>query len=193
MDRVSVDTNAPQRAPAVPTGFLIGLLLGMRNDPLGTMDRAFERFSGGAVFLRLGPYRATLIRDPELLKHVFIDNTANYSKKTRGYEKARLVLGHGLVTSEGELWQRQRRIANPAFSRGRVTGFAGTMVTATEAMLDAWRTRAERGESIDVFREMMNVTLTIAVQTLLGVGPSKELDRVSAAVSEVLERTNDII
>jgi cytochrome P450 len=183
----------PRRAPAVPTGFLVGLSLGMRNDPLGTMDRAFERLGGDAVFLRLGPYRANLIRHPDLIKHVFIDNPGNYTKKTRGYEKARLVLGQGLVTSEGELWQRQRRIANPAFSRGRVTGFAGTMVTATESMLDAWKPRADAGQPIDVFREMMSVTLTIAVQTLLGVGLSKELDRVSAAVSDVLERTNDII
>lgn len=193
MTGMSEPASSPQRAPAVPTGFLIGLSLGMRNDPLGTMDRAFERFGGEAVYLRLGPYRANLIRHPDLIKHVFIDNAANYTKQTRGYEKSKIVLGRGLVTSEGELWQRQRRIANPAFSRGRVTGFAPVMVAATEAMLDAWTPRASAGEPVDVFQEMMGVTLTIAVQTLLGVGPSPELDRVSAAVSEVLERTNDII
>jgi len=186
-------TATPRRAPLILGWPLIGLSFSMRNDPLGTMDRAFASTGGEAVFLKLGPYRATLVRHPDLIKRVFIDNADNYTKQTRGYEKAKLVLGHGLVTSEGELWQRQRRIATPAFSRQRVTGFATTMVTATTAMLDEWETSARAGTPLDVFAEMMRVTLHIAVQTLLGVGPSEALERVSAAVSEVLERTNDII
>jgi cytochrome P450 len=193
MTTLDSEKRLPRRAPLVPGHWLIGLSLSMRNDPLGVMDGAFAQFGGEAVFLKLGPYRATLVRHPDLIKRVFIDNADNYTKQTRGYEKAKLVLGHGLVTSEGELWQRQRRIATPAFSRSRVTSFASTMVDATTAMLDEWRTRAREGTPIDVFAEMMRVTLHIAVQTLLGVGPSDELNRVSAAVSEVLERTNDII
>ena len=82
------------------------------------------------------------------------------------------MLGHGLVTSEGELWQRQRRIVTPAFSRGHATGFAGTMVTATEAMLDAWRPPVARG-GIDVFRRDDARHPHIAVQTLLGVRRAK--------------------
>lgn len=184
---------APGRAPLVPGLPVIGNAIRMRKNPLGVMDQAFAQLGGEAVFLKLGPYRATLVRHPDLIKQIFIDNAGNYSKKTRGYDKAKLALGHGLVTSEGELWQRQRRIATPAFSRGRVTGFAGTMVTATESMLDEWSAASRVGQPLDVFREMMTVTLHIAVQTLLGVGPSEALNRVSAAVSEVLERTNDII
>ncbi len=185
--------SLPRRAPVIPGWPVVGLSFGMRKDPLGTMDRAFEQIGGEAVFLKLGPYRATLVRHPDLIKRVFIDNADNYSKQTRGYEKAKIALGQGLVTSEGSLWQRQRRIATPAFSRQRVTGFAGTMVSVTAGMLDDWRAPARAGTPIDVFAEMMRVTLHIAVETLLGVGPSEALNRVSAAVSEVLERTNDII
>lgn len=162
----------------------------MRTDPLGTMRKAFaDAGEPEAVFIRLGPYKATIFRHPEHIRRIFVDNAQNYSKRTRGYAKAKLVLGEGLVTSEGELWQRQRRIAQPAFHRQRIAGFAEVMVAATNEMIDGWRAQGE----LDVFREMMAVTLRIAVQTLFGLEPSPRLTEISAAVSEVLERTNDII
>lgn len=187
--------SPPARAPAVPANPVFGLAFPMRTDPLGTMRRAFEQTGDGdAVFLRLGPYKATIFRHPDQIKRIFVDNAANYSKRTRGYRKAKLVLGEGLVTSEGELWQRQRRIAQPAFHRQRIAGFAEVMVAATEEMLDGWMPGGQGPESEqDVFLEMMRVTLRIAVQTLFGIEPSPRLAEVSAAVSEVLERTNDVI
>src|SRR4051812_35181892 len=90
---------------------LIGLAWDMRQRPLSTMLNALRDLKSDAISMRLGPYRATLVRNPEHIKRVFVDNAENYTKQTRGYAKARIVLGQGLVTSEGELWQRQRRIA----------------------------------------------------------------------------------
>lgn len=209
----------PRRAPIAKGWPLLGIAWHMRGDPLGTMTRLM---SEDAMYLKLGPYRATLFRNPEHIKRIFVDNAANYTKQTRGYEKSKLVLGEGLVTSEGELWQRQRRIANPAFHRQRIAGFARTMVEETERMIDGWglssnahlapplaassaatptqepaasdgAKRGSPGSEIDIFRELMTSTLHIAVQTLLGMEESSELDQVSAAVTEVLERTNDII
>jgi cytochrome P450 len=168
----------------------------MRQRPLATMMRGI-RDNGDTDVLRmkLGPYKAILFRDPEHIRRIFVDNAANYTKQTRGYSKARLVLGDGLVTSEGELWQRQRRIATPAFHRQRVAGFAGVMVNATVGMLDEWRerTRQQADQPLDVFKEMMRVTLKIALATLMGVSAEREIDELSPAVTEVLERTNDII
>jgi len=80
MTAADVRIARPRRAPLVPGLPLIGLSLGMRKDPLGTMDRAFEQLGGEAVFLKLGPYQATLVRHPDLIKRVFIDNADNYSK-----------------------------------------------------------------------------------------------------------------
>jgi cytochrome P450 len=176
-------------APLVRGWPIAGIAWQMRVDPLGTTSRAMAEL-GDTVRLKLGPFRATLFRNPEHLKHLFVDNVSNYSKQTRGYQKSKLVLGEGLVTSDGELWQRQRRIANPAFSRNRVNSFAGVMTAAVTAMLDRWETAVER---VDMFTEMMRVTLTIALQTLLGVGEGAETDKLGRAVSTVLERTNDII
>ncbi|HRK29746.1 MAG TPA: cytochrome P450 [Tepidisphaeraceae bacterium] len=188
--------NPPARAPLAPGAPFIGLAARMRARPLQTLEQAFrDTGDGEAVFIRLGPYKATIFRHPDLIKRIFVDNAANYTKQTRGYLKARLVLGDGLVTSEGELWQRQRRIATPAFHRQRIAAFAEIMVSATEKMTGTWASQCEpaNGTTIDIFRELMNVTLHIAVQTLIGIPAGKELDDVSAAVTEVLERTNDII
>ncbi|HLL88117.1 MAG TPA: cytochrome P450, partial [Tepidisphaeraceae bacterium] len=163
-------------------------------DPLGTMERAFAETGGAeAVFIKLGPYQATLLRHPDLIRRVFVENASNYSKMTRGYAKSKIVLGQGLVTSEGELWQRQRRIANPAFHRSRVHGFGQTFVRATSDMLDGWHGRADASASVDVFTELMRCTLRIAAETLLGVRADAELDSLAKTVSLVLERTNDII
>jgi cytochrome P450 len=172
----------------------MGVAWHMRVEPLGKMLRMLRAAGTDVIRMKLGPYHATLVRNPEHIKRVFVDNAANYTKQTRGYAKARIVLGDGLVTSEGELWQRQRRIATPAFGRQRVAGFAPMMTDATNAMLDDWRRRTrDKSEPLDVFREMMRVTLKIALQTLMGVSAEREIDELSPAVTEVLERTNDII
>lgn len=186
---VETRPDAPRRAPSLGGPPLLGVAVRMRRDPLGVLDNAFVGRDDTAVFLRLGPYRATLLSRPEQVRHVLVDNAANYSKQTRGYLKARLVLGDGLVTSEGDFWARQRRIATPAFHRQRVAALASVMTDAADEEYRAW---PDAGR-VDVFAAMMRLTLRIAVRTLLGGGDSRELDRVGVAVSEVLERTNDII
>ena len=130
--------DEPRMAPRVDGWPIIGVAWHMRVNPLPFMLAAVEKHNG-AVLLRLAQFRATLLREPEHIKRVFVDNADNYTKQTRGYAKAKIVLGQGLVTSEGELWQRQRRIATPAFSRQRVAAFAGVMTATTEQMLSQWR------------------------------------------------------
>ena len=154
--------TVPVPAPVEKGWPLVGVAWHMRRDPLSFMTRAVAHH-GDAVTLKLGPYHATLVRNPEHIRRVFVDNAANYTKQTRGYQKARIVLGQGLVTSEGELWQRQRRIATPAFHRQRVAGFGGGIVSLTADMLRGWRERGRQtpGEPLDVFREMMRLTLRV--------------------------------
>jgi cytochrome P450 len=95
----------------------------------------------------------------------------------------RLVLGNGLLTSEGDFWKRQRRIANPSFHRQRIAAFAETMARAAADMVESWRGRAE----LDVSQEMMHVTLRIVSETMLSRPVTREADDVGAALSEVLE------
>jgi cytochrome P450 len=184
---------APQLPPLAPGWPFLGVAWQMRRRPLPYMLKMLRDAGTDVIRMKLGPYHATLFRNPEHIRRIFVDNAANYTKQTRGYAKARISLGDGLVTSEGELWQRQRRIATPAFSRQRIAGFAGMMTDATTRMLDEWRARSRDAQPLDVFQEMMRLTLQIALQTLMGVTAEREIGELSGAVTEVLERTNDII
>ena len=95
-----------------------------------------------------------------------------------------LVLGKGLLTSEGDLWLRQRRLIQPAFSRQRIASYASIMVNAAEQVLNEWRP----GQTRDILVEMMRLTLAIAAQTLFGTDVSGNATVVNQAL-QVLQQS----
>ncbi|MCB9625093.1 MAG: cytochrome P450 [Sandaracinus sp.] len=141
---------------------------------------------GDVVRLRFGAMTAHLVSDPELVQEVLHSRNREFGKETRGMHKLRLVLGLGLLTSEGSFWLRQRRIAQPAFHRKRIAGFAERMVDASEDMVASW----EDGQTFDAHHEMMKVTLRIVGETLLGTDVTGDADRIGAAVTHVVEDVN---
>lgn len=168
---------------------LFGVLPALREDPIGVMLRACAAH-GDAVRLRLPGRSLVVLRSPRAVQHVLIDNMRSYTKQTRGYDMLRLVLGNGLVTSEGEYWRRQRRIAQPAFHRERLTVFTRVMTDAADAMLQRWQRSMQAGTPLDVSHEMMRVTLSIASRTLLSRDVSDDADEVGAALLVALEHAN---
>jgi cytochrome P450 len=144
---------------------------------------------GDVVRYQLGPLTAHLVLHPDDVKHVLQENHANY-EKGRGTKRLKLLLGDGLLTSEGELWRRQRRLAQPAFHPKRVAELVSTMVRSTETMLAEWGPRAARGESVDLAAEMMRLTLDVVARTLFGADLKGDATRVYAAVTTALDFTN---
>jgi cytochrome P450 len=147
------------------------MLLAIRRDPIGVFTKAARRF-GNVVYFKIGPRRGYLISDPADVRHVLQDNSRNYHKSPL-YDKLRVVLGNGLLTSEDDFWLRQRRIAQPAFHRQRMLGLAGTMADQARTTAAAWRSLASRGQPVDVEEEMMKLTRTVVLRALLGadLGP----------------------
>ena len=183
-------TSFPVRhAPRMSSTGLLGMLPEMRDDPIGLFLRAREAH-GDVVRLRLGPYPAMFIYHPDHVHHVLAGNAANYAKQTRGYQMLRLVVGNGLVTSEGSFWKRQRRIAQPAFHRERIAGFHDVFVRASEDVVARW---TGASGPIDVAQEMNRLTLRIAGETLFGVDLSGDQDEVGQALTVVLHRFNDLV
>ncbi len=137
------------------------------------MDAA-RRF-GDVVYFEFGTRRACLINNPADIRHVLQDNARNYHKSPL-YQKLKMFLGDGLLTSEDEFWLRQRRIAQPAFHRQKVAGLATVMADAARETAAAWRTLASAGRSVDVAEEMMRLTRTVVLRALLGadLGPFAE-------------------
>jgi cytochrome P450 len=158
--------------PPGPRGMpILGMLPAVRRDPIGVFMHAARRF-GDVVYFKIGPRRGYLISNPDDVRHVLQDNARNYHKSPL-YEKLRLFLGNGLLTSEGDFWLRQRRIAQPAFHRQRMAALAGVMAESARDAAARWQGLASAGTPVDVDEEMMRLTRTVVVRALLGadLGP----------------------
>ncbi len=147
------------------------MLPALRRNPTAVFLSAARRF-GDVVYFRIGSRRGYLITNPADIRHVLQDNARNYHKSPL-YDKLRMTLGNGLLTSEDEFWLRQRRIAQPAFHRQRLAMLAGVMADAARDAASEWQTIASSGEPVDVAQEMMRLTRTIVLRALLGadLGP----------------------
>jgi len=174
-----------RKAPALPTEGPLGHLRLMQSDQLGFTLRAREACGPIARF-RFVVMPAHLLAHPDHVRHVFVDNHRTYDKQTRGFDVLRIVLGNGLLTSEGDFWRRQRRIAQPAFHKDRIAGFAQVMVRASEDTAREWSDVARRGATLDVAAEMMRLTLRIAGETLLSTDVTGDAESVGASVSILL-------
>jgi cytochrome P450 len=157
----------PPRHRAVPPGppftATPGLLRKLVMDRLGLMSSAAADY-GDAVLMKIGPVSLYFFNHPDHAKHVLADNSANYHKGF-GLAQARRALGDGLLTSEGALWRKQRKVIQPAFQHKRMAQQAGIIVEEAAGLVD--RLRARGGEPVDVVREMTELTLGVLGRTLL--------------------------
>lgn len=148
-----------------PSGYpLVGVFPKMRRDPTAFLaDIAREH--GGIARLDFGLRQAYLVTHPDYVKYILQDNYRNYIRGA-SIQPARLLLGNGVATTDGDDWLRQRRLMQPAFHRQRVARFVTTIADIVSEVLDRWRSYARRGEPIDIAAEMMRLTLTVIVKTM---------------------------
>lgn len=123
---------------------------------------------GGVVPLQIGLKRGHLVSDPAVVRHVLVDNIDNYDKRTPAFDAVRVVLGNGMLTSGGEFWRRQRRIAQPAFHGESVRHFAPVISRLAIETAAQWERAAAAGDTVDACADMMRVTLRIVAETLFG-------------------------
>jgi cytochrome P450 len=171
-----------QRPPGPKPHFLIGNMPLASRDPLAVLTRWAGEY-GDIFHYRAGWIHVYFLNRPDLIEFVLVRNHSNLLKD-RVVQNSRWFFGDGLLTSEGEEWKRQRRLAQPAFHRERVASYAGIMTDYTEQMLSGWRD----GAIIDVHQEMMNLTLRIVVRTLFGV-EAENTDKISGTLNTMMRLT----
>src|SRR5579864_423767 len=111
-------------------------------DLLQWMGRQFDRL--GDVFQApLFGSQTFVVRDPQSVRHVLRDNWQNYTKG-REVKRMGLLMGNGLIVSEGELWKRQRKMMQPAFHREAMASIVRVMAAATADVLARWTEAAHR-------------------------------------------------
>ena len=143
-----------------------------------------ELFGEELVYSRILFLHSFLINKPEYIEHVLLANHANYRKSHFSRNLLGPLLGNGLLTSEGELWRRQRRIAAPAFHARRTAEFVATMGSCSEAMLTRW---AARGGSFDVAAEMTALTLDIIARTMFSTEVAGDIDAIRQLTDVVVK------
>jgi cytochrome P450 len=181
-ERMSRVATQPQRiVPPGPKGrFLVGNAFDFsRGDWFGFFTRCV-REHGDVVSFRFLNVPMCLLTYPDDIEDVLVRNASNFVK-SRNYRVLKLVLGKGLLTSEGAFWQRQRKLAQPSFRHDSIARYAETIVNSTRHMLDGWR----GGQTRDVHEEMMAVTLTVVAKSLFGADVSEEANKVGNALRDV--------
>ena len=153
----------------------------LNNNPLEYFTRIAREY-GDIARLRVLNFKTIFINHPGLIEEVLVTNARKYSKG-KVLRANRHVFGEGLLTSEGDFWLRQRRLAQPAFHRARIASYAATMVEYTQRMLDGWRD----GEERDVHREMMRLTLQIVGKTLFDADVESDAQEVGKSLELLLE------
>src|SRR5438874_1522802 len=172
--------------PSIPPGPkghpILGVMPEFNRDILGFIQHC--RDYGDVVRARFFYVTAYFLFDPKDIEYVLSTNARNFIKSMslRSNFFSRL-LGNGLLTSEGEFWRRQRRLAQPAFHRQRISAYGDVMVEFTDRMMSAW----QEGETRDITRDMMRLTLEIVARTLFNADVSGDADRVGKILSEIVK------
>lgn len=172
----------PGPRPVIPGANFIAI----RRDPIRFLTGLAEQY-GDLVYFKLGPQPVFLLNNPDYIRDVLVTHNRNFMKG-EGLQRAKRLLGEGLLTSEGEFHLRQRRLAQPAFHRQRIAGYAATMVEYAARTRDEWRA----GETRDIAREMMRLTLAIAGKTLFDADVESEADEIGEALTTTFDLFNRV-
>jgi len=166
---------------------ILGSILELRHDPPAFFTRIAHEFGEVARFTVFGR-EALLFSDPELIKEVLVGQPKNF-RKSRGLQLAKALLGEGLLTSEGELHRRQRRLAAPAFAKTRLAKYGDDMVTIALQHVD----RFPHDESVDVNQLMMRLTLAIVNKTLFNADVTGDEHKVADALEIILNNMDRLL
>ncbi|SOD78414.1 Cytochrome P450 [Spirosoma fluviale] len=179
METTAAPTHPVPLHPGLP---FLGNTLAFVRDPL-TILHTLQRKQDRIVHLRIGGRNQYLVFQPEDSKHILQENNRNYGRSP-AFEVLKIFLGNGLLTSDGDFWRRQRRLAQPAFHRQKLAALAETMIAETADWLDTLKS-ADLTQPVNVSQAFMDVTMRIVCKTLFGSDTSGKLDGLSHALDSL--------
>ena len=142
--------------------------IGSTDESLPRMMEDFAKHGEAYCVHAPGRKRDTwVIQDPQDIKRVLLANHRNYNKGV-GFDRIKLLLGNGIINSDGAFWQRQRRMIQPAFSRANVERYGNMMARLNQPRLAKWEQLADSGVPLNITKEMSELSLDIVLQSLFG-------------------------
>lgn len=176
------------KRPPGPTGsFKLLAMSDFRRDPLAFFQTLAAEYGDIAQF-QMGPQRINLISSPEEIRRVLVTENASFMKGRFLQIAKREFLGDGLLTSEGELHQKQRRLIQPLFHRQMIHQYGHVMVDYGTRL----RTRWQPGQNVNMAEEMMRLTLAIVGKTLFDADVESDAPAIGEALTVLLEMFDEI-
>jgi len=163
-----MNSAAPPRPRAHP---VLGSTLDLRRSQVTTYERMMRQH-GDVVRLAVGPpglrFELYCVFHPDGVRDVLTGSRESYSKATRGFRQIAETFGWGLLTSEGELWQHQRRLVQPLFTRKQIASYAELMAQEAIAVARCWEPVARDGGGVDANAEMVQFALRVVGRGIFG-------------------------
>jgi cytochrome P450 len=150
------------------------------HDPISLFQDLADRF-GDIAHYKLGPEHILFLNHPDYIREVLVVQNSNFVKE-RTVQRTKLLLGEGMITSEGKDHRRQRVAAQPAFHRQRIRDYAGIMVEEAINERESWHA----GSTIDVSQRMMDLSLAIVSRTLFSTRLGPEAAELTAAINRIM-------
>ena len=180
-------TKTNSHVPPGPSGLpLIGNALQMGGNDMLKRYQTLHQTYGDVVSMKLGPLNGYILFNPDDVNQVLVKNQKNYIKGM-GYDGLRLILGQGLITSDGETWLQDRRLMAPFFTPQAITGYTEMMVTVIQAMLDRWQVAAEVGRPLQMDAEMMHLTMSIIGRAMFSIDLGDEMKEIGHAIRQAFD------
>lgn len=169
--------------PTVKADLFGGHFRSFRKNPTAFLQNISKL--GDVTTFKVGGVQAFLVNHPDLIRDLLVTNHSKFIKG-RALQRAKTLLGEGLLTSEKEFHLRQRRMIQPAFHRTRIAEYAKAMIEFSDKLSDEWKD----GEVRDVDREMMRLTLNIVGKTLFSANVEDSAKEVGAAMTTIVSMFN---
>jgi cytochrome P450 len=197
---MAMDTESPVKAEdknaggklILPPGPGVNLLMSVLKqkkwvDPVAHFTNLAANF-GDIAHYKLGRRHIVFLNHPEYLREVFIVQHANFVKE-RTQQRAKLLLGEGMITSDGAMHKQQRQAAAPAFHRQKIAAHADEIVRRAAGLRDGW----SAGETRDVHNEMMMLGLGIIGATVFSTDLGEEVDELNRAMADIMNVYNAVV
>jgi cytochrome P450 len=176
----------------LPPGPGVNLLLSVLKqkrwvDPIAHFGRLAANF-GDIAHYKLGRRHIVFLNHPAYMREVFIVQHANFVKE-RTQQRAKLLLGEGMITATGTVHRQQRQASAPAFHRQKIATHADEIVRRAATLRDQWAT----GEAHDVHREMMTLALGIIGATIFRTDLGEEVHALNSAMADIMDVYNAVV
>ena len=172
---------AIKRPPGPKGNFLLGNLADFGKDQPEFLTEALREY-GDLAYMRIANMQIYIVGHPDYVREVLVSKRQSFEKAPIDRTILGKFLGNGLVTSEGNFHQRQRRLAQPAFHMKRIKAYADVMVDYTDDMLATWQDHQTR----DVADDMMQLTMHIVSKTLFDADKVTSSGNTAVSVGEAI-------